>query len=187
VIFGILDASANSRWTDQSVRAAVNRSFTAFPKRLHVPGDQAIPVSPAWCSSPGRAPRSVFSILPEVQRKLQGIPGSDLSGPPRRCRAADSSRSSSFWVQAETAEILASRSRSTQACRAAVRFPRSSTSRSTSRSPRSSWTATRVAELGLDLQRVGSDMAAMVGAIRNRFDIGAAATKLIPQIQRWTG
>jgi multidrug efflux pump len=43
----------------------------------------------------------------------------------------------------------------------------------------------KTAELGLDLQQVGSDMAAMVGGnFVNRFDIAGRSYKVIPQIQR---
>jgi multidrug efflux pump len=43
----------------------------------------------------------------------------------------------------------------------------------------------KVADLGLDLEQVGSDLAAMVGGnFVNRFDIAGRSYKVIPQIQR---
>ncbi|MCU0593134.1 MAG: efflux RND transporter permease subunit, partial [Desulfobacterales bacterium] len=78
VIFGILDASANST-LDQTSRyaAAVNRTYhdipeTDFTFQVTQPnsGFSGMVVKP-W----GERERSIFRILPEVQRKLQGIPG----------------------------------------------------------------------------------------------------------------
>ena len=141
----------------------------------------------AW----GERKRTIFEILPEVQEKLHLIPGIRmLPGAPARAarrrpvpgrvrdlpRPPSPSRSSRFAEQLQQ-KAVAERH---------VRLPAaSSTSRSTSRSPRSSSTATRSAALGLDLQQVGADLAAMIGGnYVNRFNIAGRSYKVIPQIQR---
>ena len=78
VIFGILDASANST-LDQNSRyaAAVNQAFLSVPEtdftfQITYPtsGFGGMVVKP-W----GERERTIFRILPEVQQKLHGIPG----------------------------------------------------------------------------------------------------------------
>ncbi len=78
VIFGILDASANST-LDQNTRyaAAVNRAFMSVPEtdftfQITFPnsGFGGMVVKP-W----DKRKRNIFQIMPEVQQKLQKIPG----------------------------------------------------------------------------------------------------------------
>ncbi len=94
VIFGILDASANSTLDQNSLYAAeVNRVFMSVPEtdftfQITFPnsGFGGMVVKP-W----DERKRNIFQILPGVQQKLQKIPGirifpTTAAGPPRRRR-----------------------------------------------------------------------------------------------------
>jgi multidrug efflux pump len=192
VIFGILDASANST-LDQTSRyaAAVNRTYhdipeTDFTFQVTQPnsGFSGMVVKP-W----GERERSIFRILPEVQRKLQGIPGIRLLPvlPPALPGGGQFPVEFILASTAETAEILQFAQQIQLKALQSGLFAFPPLIDVKIDQPQSEIIVDRdkVAELGVDLQRVGSDMAAMVGGnFVNRFDIGGRSYKVIPQIQR---
>ncbi len=192
VIFGILDASANST-LDQTSRyaAAVNRTFHGIPEtdftfQVTQPnsGFSGMVVKP-W----GERERSIFRILPEVQRKLQGIPGIRLLPvlPPALPGGGQFPVEFILASTAETAEILQFAQQIQLKALQSGLFAFPPLIDVKIDQPQSEILVDRdkAAELGLDLQRVGSDLAAMVGGnFVNRFDIGGRSYKVIPQIQR---
>ncbi len=192
VIFGILDASANST-LDQTSRyaAAVNRTYHGIPEtdftfQVTQPnsGFSGMVIKP-W----GERERSIFRILPEVQRKLQGIPGIRLLPvlPPALPGGGQFPVEFILASTAETAEILQFAQQIQLKALQSGLFAFPPLIDVKIDQPQSEIIVDRdkVAELGVDLQRVGSDMAAMVGGnFVNRFDIGGRSYKVIPQIQR---
>jgi len=192
VIFGILDASANST-LDQTSRyaAAVNRIYQGIPEtdftfQLTRPssGFSGMVAKP-WTERD----RSVFAILPEVQRKLQAVPGIRIFPvlPPALPGGGQFPVEFVLASTAETAEILGFAQQIQLKAMQSGLFAFPPLIDVKIDQPQSELVVDRdkVAELGLDLQQVGSDMAAMVGGnFVNRFDIGGRSYKVIPQIQR---
>ena len=192
MIFGILDASANST-LDQTSRyaAAVNRAYHSVPEtdftvQVTQPnsGFSGMVVKP-W----GERQRSIFRILPEVQQKLQAIPGIRLLPvlPPALPGGGQFPVEFILASTAETAEILQFAQQIQLKAMQSGLFAFPPLIDVKIDQPQSEIIVDRdkAAELGLDLQRVGSDMAAMLGGnFVNRFDIGGRSYKVIPQIQR---
>ena len=192
VIFGIVDASANST-LDQTRRytAAVNRVFHSFPEtdftfQLTRPssGFSGMVVKP-WQDRE----RNVFQILPEVQYKLQSIPGIRVLPvtPPALPGGGQFPVEFVLASTAEPAQILEFAQQIQVKARQSGMFAFPPIIDVKIDQPQSEILIDRdkVAEIGLDLQKVGSDMAAMVGGnFVNRFDIGGRSYKVIPQIQR---
>ena len=192
VIFGIVDASANST-LDQTSRytAAVNRVFHSFPEtdftfQLTRPssGFSGMVVKP-WQDRE----RNVFQILPEVQYKLQSIPGIRVLPvtPPALPGGGQFPVEFVLASTADPAQILEFAQQIQAKARQSGMFAFPPIIDVKIDQPQSEILIDRdkVAEIGLDLQKVGSDMAAMVGGnFVNRFDIGGRSYKVIPQIQR---
>ena len=192
VIFGIVDASANST-LDQTRRytAAVNRVFHSFPEtdftfQLTRPssGFSGMVVKP-WQDRE----RNVFQILPEVQYKLQSIPGIRVLPvtPPALPGGGQFPVEFVLASTADPAQILEFAQQIQVKARQSGMFAFPPIIDVKIDQPQSEILIDRdkVAEIGLDLQKVGSDMAAMVGGnFVNRFDIGGRSYKVIPQIQR---
>jgi multidrug efflux pump len=192
VIFGIVDASANST-LDQTRRytAAVNRVFHSFPEtdftfQLTRPssGFSGMVVKP-WQDRE----RNVFQILPEVQYRLQSIPGIRVLPvtPPALPGGGQFPVEFVLASTADPAQILEFAQQIQAKARQSGMFAFPPIIDVKIDQPQSEILVDRdkVAEIGLDLQKVGSDMAAMVGGnFVNRFDIGGRSYKVIPQIQR---
>ncbi len=192
VIFGIIDASADAT-VDQTSRftAAVNQAYLSVPEteftfQITRPnsGFAGMVVQP-W----GERRRNIFQILPEVQEKVRAIPGIRTLPvlPPALPGGGQ------FPVEF----VLASTAESEQLLQFARRLQLKAIQSGLFAfppiidvnidQPQSEIVVDRdkTAELGLDLQQVGSDMAAMVGGnYVNRFDISGRSYKVIPQIQR---
>jgi multidrug efflux pump len=192
VIFGILDASANSTLDQTSqYAAAVNRTYRSIPEtdftfQVTQPnsGFSGMVVKP-W----GERERSVFRILPEVQRKLQSIPGIRLLPvlPPALPGGGQFPVEFILASTADTAEILQfAQQIQLKALQSGLfAFPPLIDVKIDQPQSEIIIDRDKTAELGLDLQQVGSDMAAMLGGnFVNRFDIGGRSYKVIPQIQR---
>jgi len=192
VIFGILDASANST-LDQNSRyaAAVNQAFMSTPEtdftfQITLPnsGFGGMVVKP-W----NQRRRTIFQILPEVQGKLQGIPGVQVFPvtPPALPGGGQFPVEFLIASTAGTPEILefAHQLQAKATASGMFAFPPQVDVKIDQ--PQSEFMVDRdkVATLGLNLQQVGGDLGAMVGGdFVNRFDIAGRSYKVIPQIQR---
>jgi multidrug efflux pump len=192
VIFGIMDASANST-IDQTSRyaAAANKAFLSIPETdftfqvtFPTSGFGGMITRP-W----DQRDRTIYQILPEVQKKLYAIPGIRMFPvlPPALPGGG------SFPVEF----ILASTASETQL----LDFARQIQGKAMQSGmfafppiidvkidqPQSEFIIDRdkVADLGLDLQQVGADIGSMLGGnYVNRFDIDGRSYKVIPQIRR---
>ncbi len=192
VIFGIIDASANST-IDQTSRyaAAANKIFMSFPETdftfqitLPTSGFGGMVTRP-W----DKRKRTIYELLPEVQQKLYSIPGIRIF-PVLPPALPGGGRFPVEFILASTAgeEQLLQFARQIQ--QKAIRsgmfaFPPIIDLKIDQ--PQSELVINRdlVADLGLDLRQVGSDISSMLGGnFVNRFDIDGRSYKVIPQIQR---
>ncbi|WP_027713812.1 efflux RND transporter permease subunit [Desulfuromonas sp. TF] len=192
VIFGILDAAANST-LDQTSRyaAAANRAFLSVPEteftfQITFPssGFGGLVTEP-W----DERERTIFDILPEVQQKLSAIPGIRMFPvtPPALPGGGQFPVEFVLASTAETDRILQFAEQiQFQAMQSGMfAFPPLIDVKIDQ--PQAEFVIDRdkVADLGLDLEQVGSDLGAMVGGdFVNRFDIAGRSYKVIPQIQR---
>ena len=192
VIFGILDASANST-LDQNSRyaAAVNQAFMSIPEtdftfQITFPssGFGGMVVKP-W----NKRERNIFRIMPEVQQKLQGITGIQIFPvtPPALPGGGQFPVEFILASTAETGQILDfARQLQMKAIQSGMfAFPPQIDVKVDQ--PQSEFVIDRdkVATLGLNLEQVGADLGGMVGGdFVNRFDISGRSYKVIPQIER---
>lgn len=192
VIFGILEASADAS-LDQTSRyaAAANDIFLGIPET-----DFTFQLTSATTGFGGlvtkpwdQRQRTVFQILPEVQQKLSGIPGIRMFPvtPPALPGGGDFPVEFVLASTADTEQILQfAQQLQLKAIQSGMfLFPPIIDVKIDQ--PQSEFIIDRdkVAMLGLNLQQVGSDLAAMVGGdYVNRFDIAGRSYKVIPQIQR---
>ena len=192
VIFGILDASADSTIDQTSFyAAAVNRAYFSVPEtkftfQLTNPnsGFSGLVAKP-W----DQRKRTIFQILPEVQRKLYAIPGVRMSPVLRPSLPGGGQFPVEFVIgsTAEEEQILrfAQQIQSKAAQSGMFAFPPLIDVKIDQ--PQAEFVIDRdmVADLGLDLEQVGADIGSMVGGnYVNRFDISGRSYKVIPQIQR---
>jgi multidrug efflux pump len=192
VIFGILDASADSTLDQTSLyAAAANRAFLSVPETdftfqvtFPTSGFGGMVTRP-W----GERERTTFQILPEVQRKLHAIPGIRMY-PVMPPALPGGGHFPVEFVLASTAEpdqilALAQQIQSKAMESGLFAFPPIIDVKIDQ--PQSELVIDRdkVADLGLNLQQVGADIASMVGGnFVNRFDIAGRSYKVIPQIKR---
>ncbi len=192
VIFGIIDASADST-VDQTSRftAAVNQAYLSVPETRFTfqitrpnSGFAGMVVQP-W----GERKRTIFQILPEVQQKVRAIPGIRTL-PVLRPALPGGGQFPVEFILASTADaeqlLQFARQIQLKAMQSAMfAFPPIIDVKIDQPQSEIVIDRDKTAELGLDLQQVGSDMAAMVGGnFVNRFDIAGRSYKVIPQIQR---
>ncbi len=192
VIFGIMNAAANST-LDQTSRyaAAVNNAFLSVPETQFVfqvtmpsSGFAGMVVKP-W----QERKRTIFQIMPEVQRKLHGIPGIQMF-PVLPSALPGGDQFPVNFILASTAEpeqILNFAKQIQLAAAQSGMFAFPPTIDVKIDQPQSEIVIDRdkAADLGLNLQQVGADLAAMVGGnFVNRFNISGRSYKVIPQIQR---
>jgi len=192
VIFGIIDASADST-LDQTSRftAAVNQAYLSVPETRFTfqitrpnSGFAGMVVQP-W----GERERAIFQILPEVQQKVRAIPGIRTLPvlPPALPGGGQFPVEFILASTADAEQLLQfARQIQLQAIQSAMfAFPPIIDVKIDQPQSEIVIDRDKTAELGLDLQQVGSDMAAMVGGnFVNRFDIAGRSYKVIPQIQR---
>ena len=192
VIFGILDAAANSTLDQTSIyAAAVSEAFLSVPETQFVfqvtmpsSGFSGMVVKP-W----QERKRNIFQIMPEVQQKLHGITGIRMF-PVTPPALPGGGQFPVEFILASTAESEQILSFANQIQLAAIKsgmfaFPPMIDVKIDQ--PQSELVIDRdkVADLGLNLQQVGGDLAAMVGGnFVNRFNISGRSYKVIPQIQR---
>ncbi len=192
VIFGIIDAAANSS-IDQNSRyaAAVNRVFLSVPEtdftfQVTYPssGFAGMVLKP-W----DERKRTVFQLLPEVQQKLHAIPGIRVL-PVTPPALPGGGQFPVEFILASTAEpdrILdfAQQIQLKAMHSGLFAFPPIIDLKIDQ--PQSEIVIDRdlTADLGLNLQQVGADLASMVGGnFVNRFSIAGRSYKVIPQIKR---
>jgi multidrug efflux pump len=192
VIFGILEGAADSTIDQTSFYAAAgNRAYFSVPEtkftfQLTTPssGFSGMVAKP-W----DQRKRTIFQILPEVQRKLYAIPGIRIN-PVLRPALPGGGRFPVEFIIASTAEedeILqfAQQIQGKAAQSGMFAFPPLIDVKIDQ--PQAEFVIDRdmVADLGLDLEQVGADIGSMVGGdYVNRFDISGRSYKVIPQIQR---
>jgi multidrug efflux pump len=192
VIFGILDAAADAT-LDQTGRnaAAANEAFFSIPEtrfsfQITFPasGFGGMVVAP-W----DQRDRSVFEILPEVQQKLQAIPGIRMF-PVTPPALPGGGQFPVEFVLASTADLDQILEYAQQLQLRAVQsglfaFPPLIDVKIDQPESEIVLDRDKVADLGLNMQQVGSDLASMVGGnFVNRFNIAGRSYKVIPQIQR---
>ena len=192
VIFGIIEAAADST-LDQNSRyaAAVNRVFLGEPEsnftfQVTYPtsGFAGMVLKP-W----DQRKRTVFQVLPIVQKKLHDITGIRVS-PVTPPALPGGGRFPVEFILASTAkpdQILDfARQIQLKAIKSGLfAFPPIIDIKIDQ--PQSEIIIDRdlVANLGLDLQQVGADLASMVGGnYVNRFSMAGRSYKVIPQIKR---
>ncbi len=192
VIFGILDASANST-LDQTSRyaAAANRAFLSIPEtdftfQITFPASGfGGMVTKPW----EQRERTVFQILPEVQQKLGAIPGIRMFPvtPPALPGGGQFPVEFILASTAEEEQILAFAQQIQVKAMQSGMFAFPPIIDVKIDQPQTQFVVDRnkVADLGLDLEQVGADLGAMVGGnFVNRFDIAGRSYKVIPQIER---
>ena len=192
VIFGILDASANSTLDQNRLFATeVNRVFmsepeTKFTFQITFPnsGFGGMVLKP-W----DERKRTVFQILPGVQQKLQKIPGIRIfpTTPPALPGGGDFPVEFILASTAETGEILEFANQLQRKAMQSGMFAFPPLIDVKIDQPQSEFVIDRdkVASLGLNLGEIAGDLGGLVGGdFVNRFDISGRSYKVIPQIQR---
>jgi len=192
VIFGIIDAAANSTMDQNSSYAAeVNKVFMGLPEtdftfQITFPnsGFSGMVTKP-W----GDRKRNVFQIMPEVQHKLQQIPGIQVFPvtPPALPGGGQFPVEFILASTAETPQILEfAKQLQLKAMQSGMfAFPPLIDVKIDQPQSEFVFDRDKVAALGLTLEQVGSDLGAMVGGnFVNRFDISGRSYKVIPQIER---
>ncbi|GFE60552.1 efflux RND transporter permease subunit [Geobacter sp. AOG2] len=192
VIFGILDAAANST-LDQNSRyaAAANQIFMGIPEtdftfQITMPNSGfGGMVTKPW----NNRKRTIFQIMPEVQQKLQGIAGIQMFPvtPPALPGGGQFPVEFILASTADTNQILEfARQLQLKAIQSKMfAFPPLIDVKVDQ--PQTEFVIDRdkVAALGLNLGQVGADLGGMVGGnYVNRFDISGRSYKVIPQIER---
>ena len=192
VIFGIVDAAANSTLDQTSAyAAAANKIFLSVPET-----DFTFQVTQPTSGFSGlvtkpwdQRKRSVFEIMPEVQQKLQALPGIRIFPVLRPSLPGGGQFPVEFVLAstAETPQILEFAQQIQQKAMQSGMFAFPPIIDVKIDQPQSEFVIDRekVADLGLSLEQVGADLGAMVGGnFVNRFDIAGRSYKVIPQIAR---
>jgi multidrug efflux pump len=192
VIFGIIESAADST-LDQNSRyaAAVNRVFLGEPEsdftfQITYPtsGFGGMVLKP-W----DERKRTVFQVLPDVQKKLQAITGVRVLPvtPPALPGGGQFPVEFVIASTAEPGQILDfARQIQLKAIKSGLfAFPPIIDVKIDQPQANIAINRDMVADLGLNLQQVGSDLASMVGGdYVNRFSIAGRSYKVIPQIKR---
>jgi multidrug efflux pump len=192
VIFGILEASANST-LDQNSRyaAAVNDAFMSVPEteftfQITFPnsGFGGMVVKP-W----EERETTVFELVPQVQQMLSRIPAIRMFAvtPPALPGGGDFPVEFVLASTAEPTEILQfARQLQFKAMQSGMfAFPPIIDVKIDQPQSEIVIDRDKVADLGLDLRQVGSDIGSMVGGnYVNRFSIAGRSYKVVPQISR---
>ena len=192
VIFGIVDAAANSTLDLNSrYAAAVNDAYMSFPETAFTfqvtnpsSGFAGMVVKP-W----DEREQTIFALLPQVQQKLNAIPAIRMFAvtPPALPGGGDFPVEFVIAATAEPEEILAFAHQLQRKAMTSGMFAFPPIIDVKIDQPQSQIIIDRekVADLGLDLQQVGADIASMVGGnYVNRFSIAGRSYKVVPQITR---
>jgi multidrug efflux pump len=191
IIMGILSTPSNSTIEQTSLSAVeVNRIWQSFPEtdytfQVTQPtfGFGGMIVSP-W----DEREKTVFELLPEVQRELSTIPGVRVTPilPPALPGAGVFPVELVIVSTAESEQILEFAGALTQKAMASSFFPFLDVDVKIDK-PQAEIVIDRdkVASLGLDLADIGNDLSSMFGGnYVNRFNIDGRSYKVIPQIKR---
>jgi multidrug efflux pump len=192
VIFGILTAGADSTLDQTSLyAAAVNKAFMSIPETRFVfqvtrpsSGFGGMVTVP-W----EQRKRTIYQILPQVYQKLHAIPGVQIF-PVLPAALPGGDQFPVNFVLASTAEPEHILSFAKQIQLAALKsgmfaFPPVIDVKIDQPQSEIVLDRDKVADMGLNLQQVGTDLASMVGGnYVNRFNIAGRSYKVIPQIQR---
>ncbi|MBK8753954.1 MAG: efflux RND transporter permease subunit [Candidatus Competibacteraceae bacterium] len=192
VIFGIVDAAANATLDQTSTfAAAANQAFLSIPETeftfqvtFPTSGFSGMVTKP-W----SERKRTVFQILPEIQQKLQRIPGIRIFPvtPPALPGGGQFPVEFIIASTADSREILAIAQQIQLKAISSGLFAFPPLIDVKFDQPQSEVVIDRdkVAALGLNLQQVGSDLAAAMGGnFINRFNIAGRSYKVIPQVER---
>ena len=192
VIFGILDAAANSTLDLNSrYAAAVNDAYMSFPETKFTfqitrpnSGIAGMVVKP-W----DEREATVAQLLPRVQQKVSAIPAIRLFAvsPPALPGGGNFPVEFVLASTAEPAEILEFARQLQRKATGSGMFAFPPIIDVKIDQPQSEIVIDRemVADLGLDLQQVGRDIGSMVGGnYVNRFSIAGRSYKVVPQISR---
>ncbi len=192
VIFGIIDSAANSTLDQNSRYAAeVNKVFMSVPEtdftfQITFPtsGFSGMVAKP-W----DKRKRTVFQIMPEVQKNLQGVTGIQVFPvtPPALPGGGQFPVEFIIASTAETAEVLEFAQKLQQKAMQSGMFYFPPLIDVKIDQPQTEFVIDRdkVAAMGLNLGQVAADMGGMVGGnFVNRFDIAGRSYKVIPQIER---
>ncbi len=192
VIFGIVEASANATLDQTSTfAAAANQVFLGVPEteftfQITFPtsGFGGMVVKP-W----DERERTVFQILPEVQQKLQRIPGIQMFPvtPPALPGGGQFPVEFIIASTADTREILAiAQQLQLKAISSGLfAFPPPIDVKIDQPQAEVVIDRDKVAAFGLNLQQVSADLAAAMGGnFVNRFNIAGRSYKVIPQVER---
>ncbi len=192
VIFGIVDAAANAT-LDQTRQgaAAANDAFMAVPETQYTfqitspsSGFGGMVVAP-WEDRQ----RTIFEILPEVRGRLSQIPGIDMFAVTPPALPGGGQFPVEFVLAAtdEPERILEfARQLQLKAMQSGLfAFPPLIDVKIDQPEAELRINRDKVADLGLNLQQVGADLASLVGGdYVNRFNIEGRSYKVIPQIER---
>ncbi|MGR5147065.1 efflux RND transporter permease subunit [Photobacterium alginatilyticum] len=192
VIFGIIDASANATLDQTSqYAAAANEAFHSVPEtdftfQITFPASGfGGMVTRPWDDRE----RTVFEILPEIQQKLQVIPGIQMFPvtPPALPGGGQFPVEFVIASTVESEQILELAQQIQFKAMQSGMFAFPPIIDVKIDQPQSEFVIDRdkAADLGLSLEQVGIDLGVMVGGdFVNRFDIAGRSYKVIPQIQR---
>jgi len=192
VIFGIIDAAANSTLDLNSrYAAAVNDAYMSFPETKFTfqitrpnSGIAGMVVKP-W----DEREATVAQLLPRVQQKVSAIPAIRLFAvsPPALPGGGNFPVEFVLASTAEPAEMLEFARQIQRKAMGSGMFAFPPIIDMKIDQPQSEIVIDRekVADLGLDLQQVGRDIGSMVGGnYVNRFSIAGRSYKVVPQISR---
>jgi multidrug efflux pump len=193
VIFGALETPPDATIDQTSFYADIaGQSFAKIPEHEQIfqltfpdSGFGGMVLKP-W----GQRKRSVFQILPEAQAMVDNIPGIHtymVTPPPLPTGGENFPVNLVLSSTAEPEQILEFAQRLQQICATNRMFAFPPLIDTKVDQPEVALVIDRdkVAALGLDMQSVGSDLAALVGGnYVNRFDFSGRSYKVIPQLER---
>ena len=192
VIFGIIDASANSTLDQTSLyAAAANEAFLSVPEtRFTFQITSATSGFGGMVTQPWEErKRTVFQMMPEIQQKLAAIPGIQMFPitPPALPGGGQFPVEFVLASTADTEQILkfAQQIQLKAITSGMFAFPPLIDVKIDQPQSQIIIDKDRVADLGLNLQQIGADLASMLGGnFVNRFNIAGRSYKVIPQIKR---
>jgi len=192
VIFGVIDAAANSTLDQTSIyAAAANKAFMSVPEtrftfQLTQPSSGfGGMVTQPW----SERKRNIFQILPQVRQKLSVIPGIQMFAvlPPPLPGGGTFPVEFVLTSTAEEDQILQFAKQLQFKAMQSGMFAFPPTIDVKIDQPQSEVIIDRdkAADLGLNLEQVGTDLGSLIGGnYVNRFDISGRSYKVIPQVQR---
>jgi len=192
VLFGIVEGPADATVDQLSFYAdEVNRQFYTIPETEHTfqltSPDQSFSgmVLQPW----GKRKRTVFKLQPEMQAKVNTVPGMRLfmATPPALPGGENFPVNFVVSSTAEPDEILpyAQQLQQFAATNGMFAFPPMIDTKIDQPETELVIDRDKVAALGLDLQQIGSDLSALVGGnYVNWFSLAGRSYKVIPQLKR---